>query len=100
MIIKRLVVIFLIIGLPQVVLAIDVKPLKGFDFIPVLQNSIADTIPPVNKTTEKIDQKRDDDIIKVVPKARRQPIPLPVVKIEPVKIIKPKIIKPVIKVLH
>jgi len=41
-----------------------------------------------------------EEIIKAVPKARKQAIPLPVkLQVKPVKIIKPKIIKPVIKIL-
>jgi hypothetical protein len=98
MIIKRLVVFFLIISLPQFVIASEEIPLKHFRS--VLQNKISDTTLPGKKGTEKIDEKPGNNIIKVVPKARRQPIPLPMVKVNPVKIIKPKIIRPVIKVLH
>jgi len=41
-----------------------------------------------------------EDIIKVVPKARKQAVPIPVkLQVKPVKVVKPKIIKPVIKIL-
>jgi hypothetical protein len=98
MIIKRLIVFVLIISLPQFVMASEEMPVKNFRS--VLQNNISDTTLPGKKGTGKIDEKPDNNIIKVVPKARRQPIPLPMVKVNPVKIIKPKIIRPVIKVLH
>ncbi|KAA9040541.1 hypothetical protein FW778_00385 [Ginsengibacter hankyongi] len=61
-----------------------------------------DTIPPPQKPNEDTKDDVGAVTIKTVPKARRQQVPVPLVKIKPVKIIKPniKIIKPVIRVLH
>ena len=46
---------------------------------------IIDTIPPA--------------LIKEVPKSRKQPVPIKI-EVKPIPIIKPKIIKPVIKILR
>ena len=61
----------------------------------------ADTLPPQKKTGDATENATSDEVIKTVPKARRQPIPIPVgVQIKPIILIKPKIIKPIIKILH
>jgi hypothetical protein len=64
-----------------------------------LQN---DTIPATKKIPEtKTDNSSTGTTIKEVPKAKKQiaPVAVPVqVKLKPIKIIKPKIIKPVIKI--
>jgi hypothetical protein len=68
-------------------------------------NMLPDTIPapvkPVEATaTKPAPEKPVAAVIKAVPKARKVEVPKPVtVKLAPVKIIKPKIIKPVLKVL-
>ena len=59
-----------------------------------------DTIPVKVASPENTINKPTESIIKEVPKARNQPIPIPVnIKVNPIKIIKPKIIKPIIKIL-
>ena len=80
---------------------------KANDGKPVLRNTIIisslqpDTIPPKVKSADIADNKPAEDIIKVVPKARKQAIPIPVkVQVKPLKVIKPKIIKPIIRVLN
>lgn len=66
---------------------------------------VSDTIPVTMKPaevtgTKPVTEKPVISVIKTVPKARRVTVPKPVtVKVKPVKIIKPKIIKPVLKVL-
>ena len=59
-----------------------------------------DTIPTKVVSVENTINKPTESIIKEVPKARNQPIPVPInIKVNPIKIIKPKIIKPIIKIL-
>jgi len=103
-ILKGFIGMFFMISIPQWVLASDGKPVCNFTFNHTAINLIQfDTIPPPKKSTEITNDKPRADIIKEVPKARRQPVPIPVnVNIKPVKIIKPKIkiIKPLIRVLH
>ncbi len=108
---KGLIVIFGIIVTPGFVLAGDGKPCTAMKInYTAINHIIADTtLPePDEKPTPKKEEKVVDktvEVVKVIPKARRQPIPVPVkVNVQPVKIIKPKIIKPVvkpvIKILH
>ena len=103
-ILKGFIGIFLIISIPNWVLASDGKPLFNLKFNHTVINLIqSDTIPPPKNNTESNNDKHDEVIIKEVPKARRLPVPVPViVKIRPVRIIKPriKIITPLIKALH
>lgn len=41
------------------------------------------------------------ETVKEVPKSRKQQVPVPVsIQVKPIQVIKPKIIKPVIKALH
>lgn len=96
------IVIFIITAIPVCVLASDGKPICNIKFSQMIISTIKmDTLPSTKKNTENTNDKPASDIIKEVPKARRQPVPIPVnVKIRPIKIIKPKIIKPLIKVLH
>ncbi len=67
--------------------------------------TLTDTIPapaqqPVASPAKPVAEKPVTAVIKAVPKARRVAAPKPVqVKVKPVKIIKPKIVKPVLKVL-
>jgi hypothetical protein len=100
-ILKVFIAIFFIIGIPHTVLADTGKPPGGIQFSHIPINELlSDTIIP-KKKVESTKDKPSATAIKVVPKARRQAIPIPVkVKVKPVKIIKPKIIKPLIKVLH
>ena len=66
---------------------------------------LADTIPAAVKPAEATTAKPATDkpvatVIKAVPRARKVTVPKPVtIKVKPVKVIKPKIIKPVLKVL-
>lgn len=67
--------------------------------------AVPDTIPapahqPVASPAKPTAEKPVAAVIKAVPKARRVVAPKPVqVKVKPVKVIKPKIVKPVLKVL-
>jgi hypothetical protein len=88
------------IALPHVTLAGAGKPVDTLQVNPAVIHALpSDTIIP-KKKTKRVEEKHAT-VIKVVPKARRQSIPIPVkVKVRPVKIIKPKIIKPVLKVIR
>ena len=113
--IKGLIVIFCMLILPHAKAA-DGKPCTEIKMSYVQIQMISDTTlpekdqksPQEKKTGEKQENAIQDktvEVVKVIPNARRQPIPVPVkVNVKPVKIIKPKIIKPVvkpvIKILH
>lgn len=103
-VLKGFIGMFFMISIPHWVLASDGKPADNFTLNHTAINLIQfDTIPPPKKSTEITNDKPGAEIIKEVPKARRQPVPIPVnVNIKPVKIIKPKIkiIRPLIRVLH
>ncbi len=59
---------------------------------------VTDTLPPPANTGN---DKPADKVIKEVPKSHNQPVPVAVtVQVKPFIIVKPKMIKPVIKVLH
>ena len=102
--------LFFVVSVPHFLLAADGKPSTRINLqYAAINQVVADTTFPAQdqKTPEKKDAKTDEKnpVVKVIPSARRQPIPVPVkVKVQPVKIIKPKIIKPVvkpvIKILH
>ena len=105
-ILKGLVAGFLLISLPQWLLADTGGPVCHFKFTNL---SVSDSIPPSSqvKSTMVTNNQSNEEVktIKVVPKARRQPVPVPItIEVKPIKIIKPKIIKPIIKpiikVLH
>jgi hypothetical protein len=53
-----------------------------------------DTLPPIPQNSENKSKIPEIEPIKEVPKSRRQSVPLPVGKVNTVKVIKPKIIKP------
>jgi hypothetical protein len=92
--------IFFFIASPYFVRAGSGQPVDTIKFNPAAINALpSDTIIPKKKV--KTEEEKPATVIKIVPKARRQSIPVPVnVKVRPVKIIKPKIIKPVIKVIR
>ncbi|MBO9565350.1 MAG: hypothetical protein J7621_21415 [Niastella sp.] len=74
--------------------------MKGFRNLAGIykMRSVADTIPEVKKPEEESPTPtKPDKKIKEVPKSRRQvkPVPLPTVPVKPIKVIKPKIIKPI-----
>jgi hypothetical protein len=76
-----------------IILAIG-KPLAGFTRgVP----PPADTIPAQAKPGEVQEEVKAPEIIKEVPKSRRQikPVPVPVpIPVKPIKVIKPKVIRP------
>lgn len=109
--IKGLIVFSCITTAPFLALANNDKPAPVKINFAQINQVIADTTLPVKdrKSSEKnegdVSQQDQVEVVKVIPKARRQPVPVPVkVNVRPVKIIKPKIIKPVlkpvIKILH
>ncbi len=75
--------------------------MKGFRNLAGIykMRSVADTLPEVKKPEEESPSPttRPDKKIKEVPKSRRQvkPVPLPTVPVKPIKVIRPKIIKPI-----
>ncbi len=114
--IKGLIVIFCMMILPRAEAA-NGKPFTGIKMnYMTINRVIADTTLPTEdkkNSKEKASGEKEEnttedkpvEVVKVIPNARRQPIPVPVkVNVKPVKIIKPKIIKsvvkPVIKILH
>ena len=112
LILKGLVIILCIITAPKWTMAEGGKPLPCLKMdYSVLAPMMADTTLPQtqknsgDKKEEKTEGQAPVQVVKVIPHARRQPIPVPVkVNVQPVKIIKPKIIspvvRPVIKILH
>ncbi len=110
-IIKSWPILFCMAALPHLSRAEGGKPFSGISCNLAIEKVAGDTVVPKdskeNSTTkdDKNDQPTPSQVVKVIPKARRQPVPVPVkVNVQPVKIIKPKIIKPVvkpvIKILH
>lgn len=80
----------------------DGRPVSKFiiNYSILLPNQL-DTLPSKVKGLDNATDKPVEEIIKTIPKARKQSIPIPVnLRIKPVIIIKPKIIKPIIKLLH
>ena len=63
------------------------------------QLKYTDTIPPAVKTVDPTSAKPADEMIKTVPKVRKQQLPVPVnIKVKPVKVTQPKVIKPKLKI--
>lgn len=104
-IVYRLAILFCFVSIPHFLFAAVGKPSGKFQLnYPALNQILGDTTVPAKdqKSVEKKDENTGENnpgqVVKVIPKARRQPIPVPVkVNVQPVKIITPKIIKPVIK---
>ncbi len=94
--------LFFIINIPQFVSANGGKPVLHFTISSfVSQRSQIDTVPPKVKSLDDADNKPVEEIIKAVPKTRKQVVPIPVsIQVKPPIIIKLKIIKPIIKVIH
>lgn len=62
---------------------------------------VRDTVPPANQPPTENKDKATKDLIKEVPKARVQTAPIPVkIQVTPIKIVKPKIVKPIIRIVH
>lgn len=104
---KCLIGMLIIISTPQWIMAKAIHPAKQITSETAVISLPTDTVPSSKKITEAPREKAVPNdkpvakVIKVVPKARRQMVPIPVnVGIKPIKIIEPKIIKPVIRVLH
>jgi len=83
----------------------DGKPYTRFrlnqDMVRFFYDSIPDNKTDNKKVLEDNADKKQVDLIKEVPKSRKQvkPIAVPVaVSIKPVQVIKPKIIKPIVKI--
>lgn len=107
MIRKGLIAMIIIISAPQGIMAKAVQPANRITSETTIISLPADTIPPPKKAAETpvgkpvSNDKPVAKTIKIVPKARRQAVPVPInVEIKPVKIIRPKIIKPLIRGLH
>jgi hypothetical protein len=114
--IKGLIIIFFVAIMPRPVQASGGKPPGDIKInYTSINRLIGDTTLPARdeKAPDKKEEKKQEnttpdqqvEVVKVIPKARRQSIPVPVkVNVQPVKVIKPKIIKPVvkpvIKILH
>lgn len=102
-ILKSFIGMIFLMNFPIWVLASQGKPVGNVKVSSIAVNLIlSDTIPSPKKNTETSTDKPVETAIKEVPKAHRQVVPVPVIKVKPIKIIKPKIkiIKPVINVLH
>ncbi|HEV2830893.1 MAG TPA: hypothetical protein VGW31_02830 [Hanamia sp.] len=108
---KCLIGMLVLISTPQWIMAKAVYPAKQITSETAIISLLKDTVPTLKKITNAPGDKPVPNdkpvakVIKVVPKARRQTVPVPVnVKIKPVKIkpniIKPKIVRPVIRGLH
>lgn len=99
---KCFIALFMMLYIPKLVSASDGKRVLRFAISTfVSQRPQIDTVPSKVKSLNDADNKQVDELIKAVPKARKQVAPIPVsVQVRPVIIIKPKIIKPIIKVLH
>ncbi len=96
---KGIFTLLLLLGICCVTRAENYSRIQPFRYDPVTRRILADSTqpsgtgntgnPPANSSDKKIKP------IKIVPDARKQPIPLPVqVKVIPIKVIKVKIIKP------
>ena len=101
---KQFIGMVFLISLPVWAFASKGEPVCGFSLIQPATNYMqSDTLLPPKKNTEHPKDQPADPVIKVVPLARKQVIPIPLdVNIKPVKIIQPKIkvIKPVIRILQ
>lgn len=88
--------------LPQFTKGNDGRPISNLHkMYPILIRNCTDTLPTTKQTAAANNENQVDEVIKVVPKARRQAIPIPVgVQVKPIILIKPRIIKPIIKILH
>jgi hypothetical protein len=94
--------VFFLLSIPAWVRAGNGKPAINFKHCyPRGTTAVADTVPQPIKTADKAEAKPAETVIKVVPKVRKQAIPVPVIPtVKPVKIIKPKIVRPVLKILR
>jgi hypothetical protein len=100
-ILKSAVALLFVGFLPEILLASGGKP--NIVFSKTLMNSLQDTtLPAPEQKIADVKDKQEVQVIKVLPKTHRQPIPVPVklkVKVPKVKVMKP-VMKPMIKILH
>ena len=94
-----------------IMLLIAIRPLAGFsndgcikrfhDLSGIYKGAFSDTVPQTKKPEENVPSNAKPDIIKEVPKSRRQvkPVAVPKVPVKPIKITKPKIIRRTIGIL-
>lgn len=97
-----LIVVFFITVSPAIAEASGGKPGMGINLKPALKLQMQrDTVPPVPvKKVDTENEKPAPVVIKALPAPRKQAIPVPVkVKTVPVKVIKPKVLKPIINLL-
>ena len=87
----------ILLVVPELTKANDGKPVIHCLMISKIQT---DTVPPKATVPDNTADKPAENIIKEVPKARKQPVPIAVIKVIPVKIIRPNIVKPIIKIIH
>lgn len=100
----------------------DGSPSKPTPVVHFLPAAIPDTVPnatstvpakekttgevlqqvPAAATATQTQAKVADETVKQVPKSKKQAAPVPVtaVQVKPIRVITPKVVKPVIKVLH
>jgi hypothetical protein len=89
---------FIFMVLPYFTRAGVGKPVVNLIIISKIQT---DTVAPKATDLDNRGDRPAEDIIREVPKSRRQPVPIPVkIKVIPVNIIKLKIVKPIIKIIH
>lgn len=96
-----LLIVFIAILSPACVKANGGEPVIGINLKTALKVQMqSDTVPAPVKTGGAEKEKPVPVVIKTLPAPRKQPIPVPVkVKVVPVKVIKPKVLKPIIKLL-
>ncbi len=94
--------LFFLLSSPVWASAVDGRPSISFKHYYLgAAGLMTDTVPQPVKTADKGEAKPVETVIKAVPKVRKQAIPVPVIPtVKPVKIIKPKIVKPVLKILR
>ncbi|MEO6316202.1 MAG: hypothetical protein ABIU63_09650 [Chitinophagaceae bacterium] len=79
----------------------EVSQVRDFILDRAILLPLLDTLPPAEKAGTEKDDKPATALVKEVPKARKQAAPLPVkIQVKPIQVIKPKIIKPVIRIIH
>lgn len=100
MVLRCFIGVFILLNAPVLVSGENGKPRLRFgNCLAGMPAKSTDTLPPKVKDQDNTTAKPVEEIIKAVPKARKQAVPIPVVvPVKPIKIVKPKIVKPVIKV--
>ena len=100
MVLRCFIAVFILLNAPQLVSGENGKPrLHLRNCLAGMPGSQTDTLPPKIKSEDNAEPKPAVEIIKAVPKARKQAVPIPVaIPVKPIQIVKPKIVKPVIKV--